>query len=174
MRTALALAAVLVAAASPALAEAKSGEEPIEIADISGEWSGTGFVQRDEKADPMNVRCRIEGEQHDDRLGFDGECRAMLVLRRGIGARLTRDGDSFEGTYEGSRAGVADLEGSVEEAGRLVLEMRFPREINGDDTATMTIDTNGGDSFTITTTDRMTSGVDVTTSKITFERKAED
>jgi hypothetical protein len=170
MRKALALTAALAVAASPALAVGE--EDTIKIADISGAWSGSGFVQKNETSDPMKVRCQIEGEQHDDRLGFDGECRAMLILRRAIGATLTRIGDRFEGRYEGSRAGVAALEGAIVEAGRLVLTMRFPREVNGDDVATMTIDTNGGDSFTITTTDRMESGVDVTTSKITFEREA--
>ncbi|WP_420393803.1 hypothetical protein [Acuticoccus sp.] len=165
--TTVAAAITLGALASPAAAS-----EP-RIADISGAWSGTGFVQRDAEARPMKVRCAINGDQDGDDLGFEGECRAMLVLKRAIGASIVREGPRYSGTYTGSNAGVAALEGARAEDGSIVLHMTFEREINGDDVALMTITPSDGRTFTITTVDRMEDGVDVTTSQITFERDAD-
>lgn len=140
--------------------------------DITGSWAGAGVVQKDDESRPMNVRCEIEGARNDDRIGFDGECRAMLILRREIGADLIFDGERFRGTYKGSLAGVAALDGAeVPEGDRVVLQMRFPREVNGDDVAVMTIHLHGEDAFTIETVDRMQSGTDLTTARIRFERK---
>jgi len=163
------LFAGVTAAALLATLGAVAAAEP--RVDINGAWAGEGYVQKDDESDPMNVRCKIEGAQNDDRLGFDGECRAMMILRRDIGADIVFDGERFRGTYEGARAGVADLDGSASPDGRVVLTMRFPREVNGDDTATMTIHLHDEDAFTIETTDRMKSGVEVTTSLIRFERE---
>ncbi|MCF3935944.1 hypothetical protein L1787_21375 [Acuticoccus sp. M5D2P5] len=137
---------------------------------IGGEWKGTGFVQKDEKSKPMQVNCTIEGTESADRIGFDGECRAMLIMKRAIGADLTRNGDQYSGTYVGSNVGVAELQGGPEGPDSFVLTMTFPKEVNGDDKATMTIERPRDGKFTITTVDRMTSGDDVTTSQITFER----
>jgi hypothetical protein len=163
----VAIAAALCLATLPA--SAIINDTPVQT--ISGAWSGAGFVQKDAESDPMKVRCKIRGEQNGVELGFDGECRAMLILRREIGAVLKRSGERFTGQYVGATAGVADLDGGFGTDGRLVLTMRFPREVNGDDVATMMIDPHDGRSFTISTTDRMESGVEVTTSKITFERE---
>lgn len=139
--------------------------------DINGAWAGKGYVQKDDETDPMNVRCEIEGAQHEDRLGFDGTCRAMMILRRDIGADLVFDGERYRGTYEGSRVGIADLDGATSDDGRVILTMRFPREVNGDAEAVMTIHLHDEDSFTIETVDRMESGVELTTSLIRFERR---
>jgi len=160
----LATLAALLMAGGPAVAD-------VTLADISGAWTGKGYVQKDDKTDPMNVRCEIEGAQHADEIGFDGECRAMLILKRKIGASIVVDDGRMSGTYLGSRVGVAALEGGAASDGRVVLTMRFPREVNGDDVATMTIHLHGKDAFTIETVDRMASGEDVTTSLIRFERQ---
>jgi hypothetical protein len=163
-----AFAGVAAAALLMVCGPATAGQPSV---DINGAWAGEGYVQKNDESDPMNVRCEIEGAQHDDRLGFDGECRAMMILRRDIGADLVFDGERFRGTYEGARVGVADLEGASSPDGRVVLTMRFPREVNGDDTATMTIHLHDDDTFTIETVDRMKSGNEVTTSLIRFERR---
>ncbi|WP_157961885.1 hypothetical protein [Acuticoccus kandeliae] len=143
-----------------------------QTASLSGEWEGKGFVQKDEKSKPMNVRCKIAGEDTGDRIGFEGECRAMMIMKRAIGANLVRQGDTYSGTYLGSHVGVAQLEGGQNGPNTYVLTMTFPKEVNGDDVATMTIDTSGEGTFTITTVDRMETGDDITTSQITFERSA--
>lgn len=159
------LAAFVLLSAAPALAE-----EP-QTADINGTWSGEGFVQKDENARKINVRCQIEGAQTGTDISFDGACRAMLVMKRAIGATLKSAGDGFVGTYKGSDVGIAQLDGARTAPDKLVLQMRFPREVNGDDVAEMIIDHPGNDAFTITTKDIMSSGVEITTSMIHFERE---
>jgi len=140
--------------------------------DISGAWAGAGYVQKDDASRPMDVRCEIEGARNDDVIGFDGECRAMLIVRRAIGANLVFDGERFRGSYTGSRAGLAELDGAeTPERDRVVLTMRFPRMVNGDDVAVMTIHLHDEHTFTIETVDRMQSGTELTTALIRFERK---
>jgi hypothetical protein len=139
--------------------------------DISGPWVGTGFVQKDETSKPIRVNCAVEGAQDGDRIGFEGECRAMLVMRREIGAQLVRSGKTFFGTYRGAAVGVAELQGTETDPGTVNLTMTFPREVNGHRTARMTITRPGDGTFTIKTEAQMLSGATVTTSEITFARK---
>ena len=162
--------AMLVAANAAAAAQEAEGAE-VQIADISGAWKGSGFVQKDEKSKPMNVNCAIEGEQSAASIGFVGECRAMLIMKRAIGADIRLEEGQYVGTYIGSRVGVADLNGAMTSPQVLELEMTFPKEVNGDDKATMTIERPDEATFKVTTVDKMLSGVDVTTSQIVFERQ---
>ncbi|WMS43272.1 hypothetical protein RDV64_02385 [Acuticoccus sp. MNP-M23] len=162
----ISLAAALALTATAALAETPT------ITDITGTWTGTGFVQKNEKSKPMNVKCEVEGAQSGDEVSFDGYCRAMIIVKRAIGAQLVRSGDTYTGTYTGSDAGVAKLDGGEPKPGLLDLEMQFPRDVNGDAVARMVIETPSEDSFTIRTTDMMESGVEVVTSEVTFEREA--
>lgn len=161
------IAMALLAATTAAGATA----EQLSLPDLSGVWQGRGTVQKDDKSKPIGVRCKIEGKQSTDELGFGGICRAMLIMKREIGFDLTRNGNHFTGVYTGSQAGPARLEGVMSEPDLLVLDMTFERDVNGDDQATMTIRRPDSDTFTITTVDRMESGVDVTTSAITFARE---
>ncbi|MEM9224512.1 MAG: hypothetical protein AAGB11_19225 [Pseudomonadota bacterium] len=165
MKKTVGLAAAMIIVAAPVLAE----EAP--IANITGEWTGKGFVQKGEDSRKINVNCKIDGEQTGDEIEFGGDCRAMLVMKREIGAQLTREGDIYTGTYKGSELGIADLEGSFENPDELVLQMRFPRKVNGDDLARMTIQTMNEDEFRITTVDMTEAGNEFTTSEITFQRE---
>lgn len=161
------LAATLSLIAAP-LAVADTGF------DVSGKWNGKGFVQKDEKSRKMNVTCEVTGARTGDAIGFEGQCRAMLVMKRAIGADLVENGDTYSGTYIGSRVGPADLKGAMEGTGKLVMQMTFPKTVNGDDIATMTIEMPSDDAFTITTVDMMEDGSAVTTADITFERDPQD
>ncbi|MEM0908516.1 MAG: hypothetical protein AAGJ94_14200 [Pseudomonadota bacterium] len=147
------------------------GAEETPTSDVRGEWTGSGFVQKDEKSRKVRVRCTVEGDQSPGILSFDGACRAMLVMKRDIGATLVRDGDKYTGTYKGSDVGIAELDGVRTSPSQIVLKMLFPREVNGDAEAEMIIDHPTDDTFTITTSDKMISGVDVVTSSVTFERE---
>lgn len=166
MLKSISLAAALALSATAALAETPT------ISDISGTWAGTGFVQKNEKSRPMNVKCEVEGAQSGDDLSFDGYCRAMIVVKRAIGASLVRKGDTYTGTYTGSDVGIAQLDGTEPQPGKLDLKMLFPRDVNGDSVARMMIETPSEDSFIIRTTDMMESGVEVVTSEVTFERES--
>lgn len=163
MRSPLALAAVLSLAA-PIHAGAET------VPNVTGEWSGKGVVQKNDTSRPINVRCEVEGSQTDARIGFAGECRALLVMKRAISADVNRQGEDWRGTYIGSLAGDATIVGGPQGDGAFVFDMTFPREVNGDTSAVMRIETEGDDAFTITTTDTMESGVEVTTAKIDFTR----
>ncbi|MEM8551071.1 MAG: hypothetical protein AAGF45_01725 [Pseudomonadota bacterium] len=163
---ALAIAGAMTLTAAPSFAD-----EPT-ATDITGDWSGKGFVQADENARKINVRCKIEGSQDETNVAFEGACRAMLVMKREIGARLVKEGDNYTGTYKGSEVGIAELNGERSVPDQLVLTMTFPREVNGDAVATMTIDHGDPNVLTITTQDEMESGVMVTTSQIVFERES--
>jgi len=163
----LSFAAALVLTSTAAMADAPA------ITDITGTWSGSGFVQKDDKSKPINVRCKVEGAQTGENIAFDGSCRAMLVIKRAIGASLVRSGDNYSGTYIGSDVGVAELDGSETTPGTLELGMTFPRDVNGDSVATMTIEAPSEDAFTIRTTDMMESGVKVVTSEVMFQRESD-
>lgn len=161
-----ALFAALFMAGAPAMADESA-------ADITGKWKGTGYVQKDETSRPVKVRCAIEGDESGDKISFEGVCRAMLIMKRDIGAWLTRSGESFTGTYKGADAGIAQLDGRETEPNRLELTMTFPRLVHTDDKAVMMIVRPDDDSFTITTTDIMKSGEEVVTSSIDFKREDE-
>ena len=94
----------------PAVAVDEVGE------DITGAWVGQGFVQKDERSKPVRVNCAVEGMQDGDRIGFEGVCRAFLVVKREIGAMLVRSGSTYTGTYKGSNVGIAELEGAARES----------------------------------------------------------
>lgn len=161
------LAALAVAVALPATLSAA----PAGVTDISGAWSGSGTVQRDGTSKPINVRCEITGEQSTNTIGFEGVCRALLVVRRPIGATFVIDGERVTGTYTGAQAGVAQLDGRATTPTEWELTMTFPREVNGDNTAMMTIENPGDGTFRIITVDRMVSGDEVTTSDVVFQKK---
>lgn len=168
MFRALVVGAAMAAMIAVPLAARATLEEP--IGDIRGTWSGTGFVQKNAGSRPITVRCTIDGEQNGVEIGFGGECRALLVMKRAIGAHLVRDGNRLTGTYVGSDVGVAQLDGGVTPSGSVVLTMTFPRDVNGDDRALMMIDRPDEHTFTITTVDSMLTGEEVTTAQITFAR----
>ena len=88
MKTWTCLFAALLVTAGIAIADGREAD------DITGPWSGEGYVQKDENSRRVKVRCKIEGEQEGDKIQFEGVCRAMLIMKRDIGAWLTRDGDS--------------------------------------------------------------------------------
>ncbi|RAI03983.1 hypothetical protein DLJ53_05835 [Acuticoccus sediminis] len=169
LKAPLFVAAMLVIGSGAIVSGVHAEENP--SLDISGKWKGKGFVQKDDKSRKMNVTCQIEGEQNGNDIGFDGECRAMMVLKRAIGADIQREGVRYRGTYVGSNAGPAELDGGPQDDGRIVLTMTFPKTIHGDDIATMTIEPANDSMFKITTVDTMDDGqTKVTTAEITFER----
>ncbi|MEM7693392.1 MAG: hypothetical protein AAF318_03015 [Pseudomonadota bacterium] len=160
----LGLAALFAAGAATAHADVETNYN------IAGKWTGKGFVQKNETARKINVRCEVEGKADDGQLAFDGFCRAMLVIKRDIGVTLTRTGDSYAGIYIGSDVGPAELSGTRTDAERLILTMTFPRNVNGDDVAVMTIEHGDPNAFMITTVDDMESGNAITTANISFTR----
>ncbi|WP_181706002.1 hypothetical protein [Chthonobacter rhizosphaerae] len=122
-------------------------------------WSGKGKVQRNAKSGVDRVSCDLTGNRAGNRVAIAGTCRAYLVFSRTIAADLTFDPDSGEvtGTYTGSRAGVAKLSGR-REGDTVRLAMRWPRPVNGDTEAAMTIRTSENGSLRIVVSDALEPG----------------
>jgi hypothetical protein len=110
---------------------------------FKGEWQGSGIVIGDAGDPPRRVSCTAIGSTGPISLDITGDCRALAIFRRAIGATLVHDGGRFTGTYVGSRIGDARLVGDVEND-TLVMTMEWPEEVNGDTTAEMRL-TNPGD-----------------------------
>lgn len=160
------VAAAMVAALVPvALAAAP-------MPDIAGDWTGKGTVRRNDSSDPINVNCAITGQQGQNEIGFKGNCRALLVVRRPIEATFKFVGDKVTGTYVGSPAGgPAELSGTAVSPTQWAIDMTFARPVNGDRNATMLIDNPGTGTFRIVTKDKVASGAEVTTTDVTFTKK---
>lgn len=147
-------AAVLLLA--PALLAARAPAEEADFMDgFSGAWSGSGIVRRNAESGPQKVRCSLSGTRSGDRLQFAGTCRAYLVFSRKISADIRFDPSSgdYEGTYSGSLAGTAALNGR--RVGNTVeLDVRWPKPVNGDQEAVMRI-VSDGDSFRLLVVDEI-------------------
>lgn len=160
------LAVVALCVAAPA-----SANEPSFPPNLAGAWSGSGEVQKDDTAKPRGVRCTIEVKQSDNMVGFQGDCRAMMIFKRAISAEITRDGDRFTGVYDGAGdSGVAQLDGTMTAPNTLTLDMTFENVVNGDNKGEMIITHPDDDTLTIVTRDKMESGVEINTTEVTFTR----
>jgi hypothetical protein len=126
---------------------------------FSGSWSGSGTVQRDAAEDPNRVRCSMRGSPSENEVSISGTCRAAVVFSRKISADLRFDPGSkrYTGTYTGSVIGPAKLSGS-RRGDAVVLTITWPKPVNGDRTATMTIRNDGGGQLGITVMDEAPDG----------------
>ena len=140
---------------------------------FEGAWSGEGTVMPNEEAGTRNVDCDVTGTAGGETIDISGECRAMLIFSRDIGAKLTRSGDIYTGTYTGSKAGAAQLEGQLE-GDTLNLTMTYPRPVNGDTKALMRITNPDDGQMTLTVLDQMGgTGEQVATTRISFQKQSE-
>lgn len=151
----IALIAILAGAAAPPASAAEEGF----LDRFGGTWSGSGRVQREGTSSPRQVNCSVTGQPGANRLSFQGACRAAVIFSRQIGASLTYDPGSgqYRGTYTGSAIGPAQLSGT-RRGDTVDLRIDWPRPVNGDTQARMTI-RNGGDGLLrITVADNLTPG----------------
>lgn len=137
---------------------------------LEGRWSGKGTIQRNLDASPTRVSCDMTGDASSGGFDLKGACRAAIFTRP-VGASLRRSGNGYIGSYVGSRIGPASLSGRPT-GDAVSLAIVWPREVNGDRNATMTIQSLGPDRFRITVTDRSpTTGRQVRTTDLTFTRR---
>ncbi len=151
-RTALAFTLLLVGAG---LAPATASEKPF-LDRFLGSWSGEATVMHDDR--PMTVNCQITGAPDDNHIAIRGHCSVGLISR-GISADLTVDPDSslYTGTYVGGEAGPARLSGR--RSGSVVrLTITWPKPVNGDTVAKMTIENTGKGTLRITLDDKPATG----------------
>lgn len=167
-RSTMALMAACLVGLLPHAGQAREADGVLDR--LEGRWSGTGTIQRNLESSPTRVSCKMTGDA--DSQGFDlkGACRAAIFTRP-VGASLRRRGDSYVGSYVGSKIGPASLSGRPR-GNTVDLAIVWPREVNGDRDATMTIRSLGPNQFRITVTDRSpATGQQVRTTDLTFTRQ---
>jgi hypothetical protein len=116
----------------------------------------------------------MHGGRHARRntITVSGTCRALLVFSRRVEVTIGYDAasDRYDGIYVGSRIGPARLSGE-RNGDTLDLVLTWPRIVNGDRTARMTIRNAGDGRLGIVVVDRPGgAGEPVETTNLTFRR----
>ena len=150
-RAAFALALLLAAATVPAHASESSF-----LNRFAGSWSGSATVVNNDS--PMTVTCQLTGATGGNQLAIRGHCNAGLI-GRSVAADLTFDPASgrYSGTYTGDDAGPAHLSGR-RNGNVVMLTITWPRPVNGDTTARMTIENTGNGVLRISLADKPAAG----------------
>ncbi len=125
---------------------------------FAGSFSGGGLVQRNATERPNQVSCTLTGQPSRTGVSMSGKCGAF-VFSRAIRADIRYDAASgrYTGTYVGSAIGTARLSGK-RSGDAVVLTITWPKPVNGDTKATMTIRNDGNGRLAITVTDKMAPG----------------
>ncbi|MDY8110767.1 hypothetical protein U0C82_16620 [Fulvimarina sp. 2208YS6-2-32] len=137
-----------------------------------GGWEGGGSVQIEQLPKPVDVSCDMSGAvEAETEFKLSGNCSAMLVLNRDIGAELTLDPETgeYNGVYTGSGSGPAKLNGKRDGA-TLDLQVTWNKTIYDDNTARMTIENQDGEAFVMKVIEKI-EGEDVVVSDLEFTRK---
>lgn len=160
------LCAVMALALATAAAPASSTEVQF-LGDMSGQWSGSGKAYLKNLGN-VSASCNMKADSADSEISLSGKC-GVLFFSIGLGLQLKDEGENqFTGLYTGSRTGPAKLQG-VLEGNRLVMDITWNGEVNGDRDAKMVLERTGTDSFTQTVTD-VVRGEERTTSQFVFVR----
>jgi hypothetical protein len=150
--TSIALAAAFAALTGPAFAS-----EADYLKRFDGSFKGAGKVRTEAAGSPYNVKCDVSGNATETRVSLGGTCRAMAIVTRKIGADLTVSPDgTYSGTYTGSKIGPAAVQGR-RSGDNVVLTVTWPKPVNGDKKAIMTI-SNSGNGFSFAVDDEATPG----------------
>lgn len=125
---------------------------------FAGSFTGSGQVQRNASERPNNVKCELTGQPTTAGVSISGKC-SVFVISREIQADIHYDPASgrYNGTYVGSKVGPAKLSGT-RQGDSVVLAITWPKPVNGDTDATMTIRNSGNGELAITVSDRLTPG----------------
>ncbi|HEX2255496.1 MAG TPA: hypothetical protein VHG92_02130 [Afifellaceae bacterium] len=163
------MAAVMAAfslSAGPAAAQTAAGSEAASFNErFEGRWDGGGnVVLSNDPRDPVNVSCTVNGQGNAQQIAISGTCRAAVIFGREIAANLTYDpaSDRYVGTYVGSKAGPARLEGR-RSGDTVTLNVTYAQPVGSDRSAVMTIRHQGGNQFSLTVTDDLGQGPQPTT-----------
>jgi len=125
---------------------------------FAGSFSGSGEVKRNARASADQVRCTLRGRPLADGVSISGRCGASIFSRE-ISADIRFDpaSSAYTGTYIGSNAGPARLWGR-RQGDRVVLTVTWPKPVNGDTKAIMTIHNSGNGALAITVVDAVHPG----------------
>lgn len=125
---------------------------------FAGSFAGIGEVKRNARSDPNKVNCKLTGAPSSVGVSISGKCGISFISRK-VSADIRYDpaSNSYSGTYVGSVVGPAKLWGK-RRGDAVVLTITWPKPVNGDTKATMTIRNSGDGALTITVTDRASPG----------------
>jgi hypothetical protein len=151
-------AAFVFALATISLAGASHAAEWDFLSRFQGSFSGGGTVQRNASESPNQVTCTLTGQSSKTGISMSGQCGAF-IFSRAIRADIRYDAASgrYTGVYEGSAIGPARLSGQ-RQGDAVVLQITWPKPVNGDTKATMTIRNSGNGKLAITVTDQVAPG----------------
>ena len=141
-------------ACAPASASAADEQAFLDL--FEGSWAGSATVI--EHSVPLHVTCQVIGRPLNNHITIEGNC-SLLIASIPIGADITYDpkAQRYSGTYIGAEVGPARVSGRRN--GRVLdLAVTWPRVINGDAKARMTIENSGGRGLRITTFDNVVIG----------------
>ena len=151
-------AATAVALAAVCFSTSGNAAEREFLSRFEGSFSGGGTVQRNATESPNKVTCTLTGQPSANAVSIGGQCGA-LIFSRDIRADLRYDEASgrYTGVYVGSAIGPAKLSGK-RKGDAVILTITWPKPVNGDTKATMTISNSGNGSLAITVTDELEPG----------------
>ncbi|RVD61901.1 hypothetical protein EN828_17125 [Mesorhizobium sp. M2D.F.Ca.ET.185.01.1.1] len=162
--------ATLLAAACLVCATGAHADEAGFLRSLQGKFAGKGTVRIRTNTPVMNINCTFTSDATANSLSLDGTCRALLIMSREIRADLKVDGESYTGTYIGSRSGPAGLSGS-RKGDAINLDIHWAKIVNGDRDAELTVEKIDGDDMRMTVTDMdPATGKMVVTSQIDLKR----
>jgi hypothetical protein len=140
---------------------------------FEGQWQGTGTVQRSVDPAPRRVSCGVAGQATEQQITIGGTCRAAVIFTREIAANLTYDPATgrYVGTYIGSQAGPARLEGT-RQGDTINLNVTYAQPVGTDANARMIISHAGGNQFSLTVMDQLEPGQpEIATTQLTFTQR---
>ena len=156
----------LLCAASPVAANDASF-----LKSLQGKWTGGGPVRIRINWIPVTVSCKFDTEADDTALSLKGTCRGMMLMSRAISADIRSNGTSYTGWYIGPKGGKARLNGS-RNGNSIDLTIHWPKTINGDRVADLTVQKVGNNGMKLTTVDiDPKTGKPVVTSELSLTRK---
>ncbi|RWL45500.1 MAG: hypothetical protein EOR60_13825 [Mesorhizobium sp.] len=162
--------AALLAAACLFCATGAHADEAGFLRSLQGKFAGKGTVRIRTNTPVMNINCTFTSDATANSLSLDGTCRALLIMSREIRADLKVDGETYTGTYIGSRSGPAGLSGS-RSGDAINLDIHWAKIVNGDRDAELTVEKIDGDDMRMTVTDMdPATGKMVVTSQIDLKR----
>lgn len=156
----------LLCASGPAVAS-----EANFLKSLQGKWTGGGPVRIRINWVPVTVSCKFDTEADDTALSLKGTCRGMMLMSRSISADIRYSGARYTGWYVGPKGGKARLNGS-RSGNAIDLTIHWPKMINGDRIADLTVQKVGNNGMKLTTVDiDPKSGKEVVTSELSLTRK---
>ncbi len=138
--------------------QTQSGSESDFFGRFAGSFSGSGEVKRNARAGPNRVQCTLTGRPSANGVSIGGTCGASIFSRE-VRADIRFDPASgaYIGTYTGASAGPAKLWGK-RRGDAVVFVITWPKPVNGDTKAIMTISNTGNGALAISVRDQTHPG----------------